>query len=342
MRVAVYLPLVLPLLAAVSARWLAGRLHPRVATWLLTAAALGLALATGLALTALAATAVAQIPLVAALGDWSVVVLRRDDPASLTLALIAGLLLVAALAAAGRAVLRRIHALVDATRTARRLPTADSAGMIVVVDDPCPDAYALPGVPGRIVVSTGMLDALELRERQALLAHERAHLVCAHHIFVALATLAAATNPLLRPLAAAVVYCTERWADEHAAAAVGNRRIVAHAIGKAALLTRNHPTPPGTLAIANNLGDGPIRAMTKAMTGAVLGALAPPGGRALDAFRRAGPVPRRVAALLAAPPRHQRVLLVVALGVLALGALSTLDAIRDLHALFELAEIGQS
>jgi hypothetical protein len=185
-----------------------------------------------------------------------------------------------------------------------------------------------------------MLDALDARERQALLAHERAHLVCAHHVFVALAALAAATNPLLRPVAAAVVYCTERWADEHAATAVGDRRTVAHTIGKAALLTRHHPTLPGALAIANNRGGGSIRAMTRAMTSAVLGALAP-GRRAL-ALWRAGPVPRRVAALLAAPPRHQRVLLVLALGVLVLAAASTLDAVHDLHALFELAENGQS
>jgi len=35
-RIAVYLPLLLPILAAVSARYLASRLEPRLATWLLT------------------------------------------------------------------------------------------------------------------------------------------------------------------------------------------------------------------------------------------------------------------------------------------------------------------
>lgn len=317
MRVAVYLPLVAPVLAAVSARWLAGRLHPRVGTWLLTALAVGLALTSGLALTALAATAVGQIPLVGVLGDWSVRVFRRDDPASLTLALIAGSLLVLALAAAGRALTRRTRALIDAARTARRLPTEDSFGRVVVVDDPCPDAYALPGVPGRIVVSTGMLDALKPRERQVLLAHERAHLACGHHLFVALAYLAAATNPLLRPVATAVGYTTERWADERAASAVGDRRIVAHTIAKAALLTSRHHSPPA-------------------------GALAITPGPAAVRLRGAGPVPRRVAALLSAPPRRRRLLVAVALIVLVLAAACSIEAARDLEALFELARIGAS
>jgi len=317
MRVAVYLPLLVPVLAAVSARWLAGRLHPRMATWLLTATAVGLALTSGLALTALAATAVGQIPLVGALGDWSVGVLHRDDPASLALALIACVLLVLALAAAGRAAIRRTRALIDAARTARRLPTEVPFGRVVVFDDPCPDAYALPGVPGRIVVSTGMLDALNARERQVLLAHERAHLACRHHLFVAMAYLAAATNPLLRPVAAAVGYTTERWADECAASAVGDRRIVAHTVAKAALLTSRHHGPPaGALAIAT--------------------------GSAVAKLRGAGPVPRRVAALLAAPPQRRRLLLALALTVLVLAVACSIEAARDLESLFELARIGAS
>ncbi len=316
MRVAVYLPLLAPVLAAVSARWLAGRLHPRVATWLLTSTAIGLALASGLALSALAATAVGQIPLLGALGDWSVGVLRRDDPASLTLALTACLLLVIAVAAAGRAVIGRTRALIDAARAARRLPTEDPSGRLVVVDDPCPDAYALPGVPGRIVVSTGMLDALNARERQALLAHESAHLACGHHLFVALTHLAAATNPLLRPLAAAVGYTTERWADERAVRAVGDRGVVARAIGKAALVTNQRP------------GNRPA------------GALAMTTSSAAVALRGAGPDPRRVAALLTAPPQRRRLPLALALAVLVLAVASSIEAARDLETLFELARIG--
>jgi Zn-dependent protease with chaperone function len=322
MRVAVYLPLVLPLLAAFSARWLAGRLAPRTATWLLTLATVGLATASGIALTALAATALGQIPLLAELGDWSVRVLRRDDPASLALALVACVLLTAALAAATRALIRRVRALVDAARTARRLPLADPADLVVVLDDPLPDAYALPGVPGRIVVSTGMLDALDPSERRVLLAHERAHLACGHHLFVTLAYLAATTNPVLLPVAAAVRYATERWADEQAARTIGDRRLVARTVGRAAVLTRRHRHRAPSVALSFATGFA-------GFTSGVLGRLRGPG-----------PVPRRVAALLAAPPQRRRVLLAVALAVLALAAVSSIEAAHDLHVLFVLARTG--
>lgn len=322
MRVAVYLPLLLPLLGALSARWLAGRLAPRTATWLLTVATVGLAATSGIALTALAATAVGQIPLLGELGDWSVRVLRRDDPASLTLALVACVLLAAALTAITGALIRRVRALLDAARTARHLPVADPAGQLVVLDDPTPDAYALPGVPGRIVVSTGMFDALDATERRVLLAHERAHLTCGHHLFVTLAYLAATTNPLLLPVAAAVRYATERWADEHAARVIGDRRLVARTVGKAAILTKRHRrgTPSVALAFATRFA------------GFTNGAL--------SRFRGPGPIPRRVAALLAAPPRQRWVLLTAALGVLALAAVSSIEAAHDLHELFELARAG--
>lgn len=320
MHVAVYLLLALPLLAAVSAQWLAVRLHPRMATWLLTITAVVLAAASGIALAALAATAIGQIPLLAALGDWSAQVFRSDDPASLTLALIACVLLAAALAGAGRSLLRRVRALVDAARMAHRLPVADPPGsdrsaQVVVLDDPVPDAYALPGLPGRIVVSTGMLDALDEREQQVLLAHERAHLTCAHHLFVALASLAAATNPLLLPVAAAVRYTTERWADEHAATVTGDRRLVARTIGKAALRTHRRATPSAALAVAGVVG---------------------------RRLRGPGPVPRRVAALLTAPPRHRRLLPLLVLTVLIAAAISSVETARDLHFLFELAQTGNT
>jgi hypothetical protein len=55
----------------------------------------------------------------------------------------------------------------------------------------------------------------------------------------------------------------------------------------------------------------------------------------------AGPVPRRVAALLAAPPRTQRrVLLAACAAVMLLAGLAVLDTARDLHALLELAQAG--
>lgn len=303
MHIAVYLPLVLPVLAAISARWAAARLEPRTATWLLTASALVLAAASGAALMILAATLLGQIPLLAFIGDWSATVVRRDDPVSASLAIAACLLLTAALTAAVRAAARRARSLAGAASAARRLPRGRQ---LTVLDDPAPDAYALPGLPGKIVVTAGMLDALDDRERQVLLAHEHAHLAGAHCLFTALAQLAAATNPLLRPLASAVRFSAERWADEHAARITGDRRLVACTIAKAALLTQGH-TPAGALSIA------------------------------AGSLRGTGPIPRRVAALLAAPPRQHPLLLAALLTVLLLATGSALEAARELHGLIELA-----
>ena len=78
--------------------------------------------------------------------------------------------------------------------------------------------------------------------------------------------LAARANPFLRPLRTAVSYTAERWADEEAAHTVGSRRVVARAIGRAALVSAG--TPVATLA----------------------------------GFAGSGPVPRRVAALLCPAP----------------------------------------
>ena len=85
-----------------------------------------------------------------------------------------------------------------------------------------------------------MLQALDAGERKALLAHESAHLHHHHHLYVQLAQLSAAANPLLRPLARAVAANTERWADEVAAAEVGNRGLVARGLARAALARREH------------------------------------------------------------------------------------------------------
>ena len=119
---------------------------------------------------------------------------------------------------------RRAAALAAAGREARLLP---GAGQVVVTDDEAADAYTLPGMPCRIVITAGMLRALSQPERQVLLAHERAHASSLHYLFTTVARLAAAANPLLRPVATAVGYTVERWADERAAAVTGDRQLAA-------------------------------------------------------------------------------------------------------------------
>jgi Zn-dependent protease with chaperone function len=174
-RLFVYLPLLIPVLAAAAARPLAARLDPREATWLLTVAAV----------------------------------------------------------AGAVAVRHRAGALAESYRRAARL---HDDGTVVVVRGAAAEAYALPGWPGRIVVSGRLLKALDEPARAALLAHERAHLAGRHHLFTTVAHLAAAANPVLLPVARAVDYTVERWADEHAARVTGDRRLVAVTIGRVAML----------------------------------------------------------------------------------------------------------
>ncbi len=312
MSLAVYLPLALPAVLAPLAGPLAARLDPVHATWLLTGAAVALAACSTLALGLLAAAAAVRIPLVASLGHWSLAVLGPDNPAGLAVALVAGILLaVAALTVTGFGI-RRYRALAGAYREARCLP---GRGQTVVLADEAADAYALPGRPGRIVVTAGMLSALDRPGRAALLAHERAHLAGFHYLFTTAARLAATANPLLRPVDRAVGYTVERWADERAATVVGDRRLVAHAIGRAALAAKaNRPRRevPGAL-------------------GAVF------SGTGVRAHTRAGPVPRRVAALLAPPPPRRLVLLVAVAALVALAGVCALLAANDLQDLLSLA-----
>ncbi|MBI0318831.1 M56 family metallopeptidase, partial [Streptomyces javensis] len=216
MRIAVYIPLLLSLLAPLGARPLAERCEPRLATWLLTASALVLGTATTISLGLLAITGLIRFPQLAGLGHWSAHTAQRDDPDELSVALIAGLLLGAAVLMAARMLWRRARTLAAAALEAACMPSEDG---LVVIEDEAPDAFAIPGLPGRIVVSTGMLRTLDETERHILLAHERAHLTAHHYAFVALTQLGAAANPLLRPLATAVTYTIERWADENAAIA---------------------------------------------------------------------------------------------------------------------------
>lgn len=211
MHLAIYLPLVTPLLAAAAAWPLAERLPPAAATWLLVLSSVALAAASSAVLGMLAVTAVVRIPLVDSLGAMSGQVISHDDPASAPVAIAAGALLAAAATAACRALWRRAVALIEAGRQARLLP---GAGQVVVTDDEAADAYTLPGMPCRIVITAGMLRALSHPERQVLLAHERAHASGLHYLFTTAARLAAAANPLLRPVAG--VSALEAARDLHA------------------------------------------------------------------------------------------------------------------------------
>jgi len=336
MHTAVYLPLILPLLAAAAARPLAERLPPVAATWLLALSAVALALASSAVLGLLTLTALLRIPLIDSLGDLSRPVISQDDPASVPVAIVAGALLAAVATAACRALWHRTSALIAAGRQARQLPGSDQ---VVVTEDEAADAYTLPGLPCRIVVTAGMLRALSQPERQVLLAHERAHAYGLHYLFTTAARLAAAANPLLRPVAAAVNYTVERWADERAASVTGDRPLAARALARAALAASAAParrTGPATMlgVVTSRLGGRQRDSAAHRQDGSGAQPESQPGNR----MRGAGPVPRRMAALLRPPPRPQLLLVAAAVLLVAVAGASALEAARDLHNLLEQAQ----
>ncbi|MGW3738400.1 M56 family metallopeptidase [Streptomyces sp. NPDC005148] len=288
-------PLVSTVLA-LTAPGVGRRLPPRTAAWMLTSAAV---IAAGSWVTGLAMigfTLIGQIPEVAEEGRWSPHLLAADTPIDWPVAAACALAVVACAVALTVASWRRVRGLVDAWRECRQLSTA---GDLAVLDDPVPAAFALPGIPGRVVVSSGMLQALTAEERPALLAHERAHLACRHHLFLLVLQLAAAVNPLLRPLTQAGAFALERWADEMAGAALADRPLVARAVARAALATKRTRQP------------------AMAATG--------------------GPVPQRVQALLAPPTPLRRGLVMAFATLIVVCSASPALAAHDMDRLFDAA-----
>lgn len=301
MGVAVYVPLVASLLLGLGSRPLSRLLPPATAARAVAGSAVLVATATSFVLGVLAFTLLGRMPPVAALGRWSATSLSAADPVP---QLVAGAACAAVLilgAGGARTALRRYRAF--ATIRALCLNLGGEPGQLVVLDDDADDVYALPGTSGRIVASRSLLAALPADERRALLAHEAAHLHHQHHRFRAATELATAVNPLLRPTVAAVRFATERWADEDAALATGDRVVVAHALARVGL--RRHDSAPTT------------------------------GWRALALDAADSAVVARVRALLAPPPRRRPAALLLLAALLAATVATTVEAQRDAEHLFE-------
>jgi Zn-dependent protease with chaperone function len=298
-RISVYVPLLVSLVLAAGAPPLARRLAPRPTAWALVCVATVTAAAWLGSLALLAFTALAQIPAVAREGDWSARLVRAEDPVGMSVAVASALLLALAVGAVVVAAVRQARALRWARREGTRLPAGQE---LTIIDDESAQAFVLPGAPGRIVVSRGMLRCLADDERAAMLAHERAHLRGRHHRFKTVWRLAAAANPLLRPLAAAGTFVLERWADEHAARVVGDRRVVARAVARAAL-AYTADRPPGSHGVALTV------------TG--------------------GAVPQRVRALFAPPPRPRALPYVIGAVLLAVCCVSLVEAASEDEAIVD-------
>jgi hypothetical protein len=236
MSFAIYLPLLLAVPLMLAARRIGVRGAPGPAARGLTAVALVAAVSSTWSLTMLALTLLDDVPPLAALDDHPT--LELPEPVPGPVALVAALLL----AFGAVRLIGDLHRRIG-THRQLRAAGAPQAGL-VVADWAAPLAIAVPGRPGHLLVTTGILRLLDADERRVVFAHEHSHLAHHHHRLVAAAAAAAALNPLLIPVREAVAYLVERWADEDAAAAVGDRELTARAVARAALGTlRPGPAP---------------------------------------------------------------------------------------------------
>jgi beta-lactamase regulating signal transducer with metallopeptidase domain len=131
----------------------------------------------------------------------------------------------------------------DARIIGRRVPGLDA----VVIDAPERVAYSVAGRPDTIVVTSAAFDALDERHLDAVLAHERAHLVGRHHLMLAFTRGLAATVPrvgLFTIGAREIARLTEMAADDAAARRHGPHTV----LGALLALSAQAPIPSGAAA----------------------------------------------------------------------------------------------
>jgi len=294
----VYLGLLFAALFGVVGPFVARRVAPAAATWLLSIGGLISGVSGYAAMATLGLTLVGQDSSVAAQGHWSIAALRQVDPVRWPVAVAALTGVALATVRLGIVLARRVR-LHRAGLRASRIAAA-AAEDLIVLPDLAVEAYALPGRPGRIFITKGMLRLLDTGERHVVIEHERSHLRHRHHLHRGAAAVASALNPLLATLPRTQEWSTERWADEDAARGTA-RALVASALIKATTLAGGAGRPGGSLAVA---------------------------GSSVD---------RRVAAMWRDPPQWRPSMLLAAAGVVTLSVLGTLDALTDTAALFHFA-----
>lgn len=237
MRISVYLPWLAALVLALATPPLARRLSPRIAVTALSASAVATAAASTWSLVLLSAALLEHTPPV------------EERTSTRTVPVLVSVLAIAALTVLVQRAARVIRVRTYTTTALHRVcALCPDAGELAVTQDPAVYAFAVPGHPGRILISSGLLTSSTPAERQVVIAHERSHLRRGHHRLRAATDLAAAVNPFLTAPHDAVAYLVERVADEDAAAAVGSRTAAAQALTDVALRTRPDPRTQTALA----------------------------------------------------------------------------------------------
>ncbi|WP_344438883.1 M56 family metallopeptidase [Kitasatospora nipponensis] len=115
-----------------------------------------------------------------------------------------------------------------------------------VVEDNRPAVWCVPGCGGQVVLTRGALQRLAPAHREAVVAHERAHLAGRHHLCVGAAkALGSAFSwlPLARRMAQQVPVLAEMAADDAAL-----RHCTPRVLAEALCIVAGGGTPSGTLA----------------------------------------------------------------------------------------------
>lgn len=124
---------------------------------------------------------------------------------------------------------------------------------VMWLDHPVPMAYSVGGRPGIVVATDGLAACLSAGEREAVLAHERAHLRGQHHRMVSVCAILAEVFPRVPLFVAAptaVKTLIELTADQYAA------RVTSAATVHSALTAVSDsslPRPAGTLGLSNDM-----------------------------------------------------------------------------------------
>jgi hypothetical protein len=241
MSIAVFLalcaPVVLvPVLRSAPGRHLADHLRPSWSAAVLAAALVGFTAVTLVGLGLLIGLGASGWNPVRVGRTWSLAAAFGGRP--VVVAHLGTVLAVAGAVAAAVVLVRVGRALASVReqyRAGRRLVPAGTppGSLIEMPGAPCA-AQALPVRGGQVLVDAGRWASLPQRHRDVVLAHERSHLRHRHDLYLVVAALATAGNPLLGPLGRTLTYTLERWADEDAAAASG-RTTAAHAVAAVAL-----------------------------------------------------------------------------------------------------------
>ncbi len=225
-------------------------LPPRATTWTITLVLVAAATAVVATVASVSVMFLGQVTDTFDLFGWCRALASHHDR-------ISPLVGAASLASAAWMIVSASRALARRRAATRGLPRSDEAVQIIASDVPV--AFAVPGRPGHVVVSSGMLAVLTPAEREVVFAHEHAHLRHRHHLHLGIAEVISGALPFLGRLRTTVRFATERWADEDTAKQLGDRGVVASAIGRAALASSPAAYP------ALSIGGGDVVARMEAM-----------------------------------------------------------------------------